>query len=118
MTAFETRQTDLQARNRPDYQQIAAPRHTRFTRTPSTTPQPSTIQGSPPPHRASPQFEANPHTNKGGIGRWRGEELRTFDPAIDNVYTFTDRINQVAGLRGHRLIQLNLSLQLRGAAKA
>lgn len=34
------------------------------------------------------------------------------------MYTFIDRVNQVAGLRGHRLVQLNLSLQLKGAAKA
>ena len=36
---------------------------------------------------------------------------------MDGVYTFTNRMHQVAELRGHLLVQLNVSLQLRGLAK-
>ena len=43
--------------------------------------------------------------------------MGTFDPTKDDVYTFTDRVYRLATLRGHKLIQNNLSLQLLGAAK-
>ena len=67
--------------------------------------------------QSSPHYEQAPATNDTAIARWRGEELGTFDPAIDDIYTFTNRVHQVAGLRGHLLVQLNVSLQLRGLAK-
>ena len=39
-----------------------------------------------------------------------------FDLEKDDVYTFTDRCYRVLELRGYRLVQLNLDLQLRGLA--
>ncbi|CAF9922809.1 hypothetical protein IMSHALPRED_005770 [Imshaugia aleurites] len=49
--------------------------------------------------------------------RWRPEELGTFDPDTDDVFTFLGRIREVADLRDSHTVQLNLSLQLRGKAK-
>ena len=51
------------------------------------------------------------------LTRWRPEELGTFDPNSDDIYTFAGRIREVAEIRDPRLVQLNLSLQLRGKAK-
>lgn len=97
--------------------QIAVPHHARFARTPSMTSQSAIVQGSPPANQTSPQSESNPHTNDTELGRWRREELGTFDPIFDDVYIFTNRIHQIVGLRGHRLMQLNFSLQFKNAAK-
>ena len=85
---------------------------------------------------STPQPELNSHIadpshkpNYGGIPtqyglesrlqtqRWRSEELGSFDPNVDDIYTFADRIREVAEIRDPRLVQLNLSLQLRGKAK-
>ena len=49
--------------------------------------------------------------------RWRPEELGTFDPDLDNIYTFVERIREVADIRDPHIVQLNLSLQLRGKVK-
>ena len=51
------------------------------------------------------------------LTRWRPEELGTFDPNVDDIFTFVGRIREVAEIRDPRLVQLNLSLQLRGKAK-
>ena len=51
------------------------------------------------------------------LTRWRPEELGTFDPNSDDIYIFAGRIREVAEIRDPRLVQLNLSLQLRGKAK-
>ena len=45
------------------------------------------------------------------------EELGTFDPDQNDLYSFINRIREVAELRDLRTVQLNISLQLRGKAK-
>ena len=70
-------------------------------------------QQSNPSSQSSPHNEQISPTNDTVTTRWRGEKLGTFDPAVDDVYTFTNRMHQVAELRGHLLVQLNVSLQLR-----
>lgn len=50
--------------------------------------------------------------------RWRPEELGSFDPSLNDIYTYAGRIREVAEKRDPRLVQLNLSLQLWGKAKA
>lgn len=99
---------------------MTAPLNPLFVNTP--TPQPSEQPNQQPnfqpdTSQSSPHDEPIPPANDTTTTRWRGEELGTFDPAVDNVYTFTNRIHQVAELRGHLLVQLNVSLQLRGLAK-
>ena len=50
--------------------------------------------------------------------RWRPEDLGTFDPDVDDVYSFIDRIRElVHSKKDPHMIQLNLSLQLRNKAK-
>ena len=126
----------MDARLGPKQQQVTAPINPRFVNTPTPTPQPSdqshlhsnqqpnhqpSQQSNQQPNsssQSSPHDEQDPPTNDAAATRWRGEELGTFDPTVDDVYTFTDRMHQVAGLRGHLLVQLNVSLQLRGLAKS
>ena len=111
----------LEARFSLNNQQIAAPHNPRIIRTPSVTPQPPTIHNSPPQtspaaNNNSLPYQPNLRQNHSETTRWRGEELGTFNPEKDDVYTFTNRCYQVSELRGHRLVQLNLDLQLRGLA--
>ena len=99
----------------PGHKQITAPLNPRFVDTPTPTPQPNLRPNTS--SQPSPHNEQLPTANDTKTARWRGEELRTFNPAMDNVYTFTNRMHQVARKRGHALVQLNLSLQHRGLAK-
>ena len=48
--------------------------------------------------------------------RFRAEDLGTFDPTVNDVYAFTDRIAEVADMNGAMTVQTNVSLVLRGAA--
>ena len=119
----------INAKNGSEQQQVMAPVNPRFVNTP--TPQPpdqSHLHSNQQPNQqsnqqpntsqSSPHDEQPPPADDTTTARWRGEELGTFDPAVDDVYTFTDRMHQVAGLRGHLLVQLNVSLQLKGLAKS
>ena len=80
---------------------------------------------NPEPHRdpvQEPTFGGAPYQSgfpaRGLPARWRPEELGTFDPDTDDVYTFVGRIREVADIkRDSHMVQLNLSLQLRGKAK-
>ena len=78
-----------------------------------STPQPG--QGYEPNFGGVPtQYDSQSRIQ---LTRWRPEELGTFDPKLDDIYTFAGRIREVAEIRDPRLVQLNLSLQLRGKAK-
>ena len=96
----------------PQQQQITAPVNPRFVNTPTPSPQPhlQSNQQSNQSSQSSPHDEQTPPADDTTTARWRGEELGTFDPAVDDVYTFTDRMHQVAALRGNLLVQLNVSL--------
>ncbi|KAM0800632.1 hypothetical protein BDR22DRAFT_851256 [Usnea florida] len=128
MAAMTTTLSAITARLGLDQQQMTARVNPRFVNTPTPTPQPH-LQSNHQPNQqsnqlpnsssqSSPHDEQLPPTNDTAATRWRGEELGTFDPAVDDLYTFTDRMHQVAGLRGHLLVQLNVSLQLKGLAKS
>ena len=128
----------MDARLGPEQHQITAPLNPRFaiSPTPQLSEQPhlqSNHQSNQYPNhqpnqqsnqqpnqssQSSPHDDQTPPTNDTAVTRWPGEELGTFDPAVDDVYTFTDRMYQVAALRGNLLVQLNVSLQLRGLAKS
>ena len=71
-------------------------------------PQESNLGGTPP------QFG---YATRSPWARWRPEDLGTFNPDDDDVYTFVGRIREVANLRDSHTVALNLSLQLRGKAK-
>lgn len=60
--------------------------------------------------QSSPHDEPIPPINDTAKTRWRREELGIFDPEVDDVYTFTNRMHQVAEFRGHLLVQFNGSL--------
>ena len=96
-----------------------APMDPRFANTPTrSTPTPQPQSKPNQSSQSSPHDEQTTPTNDTAATRWRGEELGTYDPAVDDGYTFIDRMHQVAGLRGRLLAQLNVSLQLRGLAKS
>ena len=120
----------MDARLGPEQHQMTAPVNPRFNVSP--TPQPEVqshsqqnqsnqqphLQSNPvqPNQQPNSSSQSSPHdeqittTNDTTTTRWRGEELGTFDPAVDDVYTFTNRMHQVAALRGDLLVQLNVSL--------
>lgn len=81
------------------------------------------LESTPQPHQPAAQrydsiFGGIPaQSDASSQMRWRPEELGSFDPKSDDIYTFADRIREVAEIRNPRLVQLNLSLQLRGKAK-
>ena len=76
----------------PAQQQMTAPVNPRFVNTPTPTPQPQSNQ-QPNHSQSSPHDEQPPPADDTTTARWRGEELGTFDPTVDDVYTFTDRIH-------------------------
>ena len=93
-----------------EQQQTTAPVNLGFANAPTPAPQASASS-------QSSHDEQIPPRNDTGTTRWRGEELEIFDSAVDDVYTFINRMHQVAGLRGYLLVQLNVSLQLKGLTK-
>jgi hypothetical protein len=68
-----------------------------------------TIPASAPASAPAPSMDVQP--------RWRPEEIGEFDPTVRDVMEFTDRIRDIALLRGQRLVATNLVTLLTGQAK-
>ena len=71
-------------------------------------------QSSNPSPVPPPTLTSGESTNQ---PRWRPEEIDYFDPDTRDVAEFTDRIRDIALLRGQRLVATNLVTLLQGQAK-
>ena len=80
--------------------------------------QPSNSSSVPPiPPIVEPPPPAPPTGESANQPRWRPEEIDYFDPDTRDVAEFTDRIRDIALLRGQRLVATNLVTLLQGQAK-
>lgn len=57
------------------------------------------------------------YTLRDDSGRWKGDKLRTYNPATDDVFEFTTHIRALSRRRDQILLCSNIEFQLKGIAK-
>lgn len=104
---------------------------TAMIRTAFQTWQTQTNPGAPPGNSNNNQFQGSPESVPTHIKEWNAEEIGYFDPKYEetgpmitveksvfyrDVFSFIDRLQDMAVVRGHDKMRIVLSQCLRGAA--